>query len=308
MKKIIVIGSSNVDTTLHVKNFPQPGETVNAERVTSAGGGKGANQAIAAARSGAQTLFISRTGDDSAGLFMRRQLKKYGVDLTEVRQSKKTNTGHAYITLDKQGQNDIIIEHGANYLLGEQDVLAAKKQFAQAECLIAQFEVPLAADLAAFKLAKENGLLTILNPAPALAHIPASLLALTDIITPNETESAVITGRKINNQDDLAANAQALHRLGVKNVIITYGARGAYLSCGQLSKMIPAFKVQAVDTTGAGDTFIGFLAGSLHQNLDNIEQAAIFASQAAALTVQHLGAQPSIPAASEVRKAMEAQK
>lgn len=308
MKKIIVVGSSNVDTTLHVQKFPRPGETVNADKVTAAGGGKGANQAIAAARSGAHTSFISRIGDDNAGQFMMAQLKKYGVDTRGVQKTKSSHTGHAYITLDQQGQNDIVIEHGANYQLNELDMSQAEDLFKEADCLVAQFEVPLSTDLAAFRLAKKYNLLTILNPAPAARQIPQELLALTDIITPNETESASLTGQIIDKGSDLKTNAHLLHQLGIDNVIITYGARGAFLSCPQVEKMIPAFKVKAVDTTGAGDTFIGFLAGYLKKDLSNLEQAAIYASRAASLAVQHLGAQPSIPTAALVEKLMGASK
>lgn len=305
MKKIVVVGSSNVDTTMHVQNFPQPGETISATAVTTASGGKGANQAIAAAKSGADTVFVSRVGDDSFGRFMRQKLKSYGISLDYVRVTPGKNTGHAYITLDAQGQNDIIIDHGANYAVSPADIRAVSETLSQAECVVAQFETPLAATLAAFKLAKQKGLGTILNPAPAIAKIPAELLALTDMITPNESECAAITGIPIHNEHDLVLNAQKLHKLGIKNVLITYGARGSYLSSAKVQKLIPAFKVKAVDTTGAGDTFIGFLAGNLKKDFSNLEQAAVIASRAASLAVQRLGAQPSIPSAQEVKQVME---
>lgn len=305
MKKIVVIGSSNVDITMHVATFPQPGETINASAVTSAAGGKGANQAVAAAKSGAQTYFIGRVGDDGAGKFMLTNLKNYGVLTDCLHVTEHANTGHAYIALAENGQNDIIIDHGANYQVSIADVKAAEGFISQADCIIAQFETPLKATIAAFKLAKQHGLVTILNPAPAIRQIPADLLAVTDAITPNETESAAITGLEIKNEADLKANAQKLHALGVKNVIITYGDKGAYLSSPALEELVPAFKVKAVDTTGAGDTFIGYLAGNLKKDFSNLKQAAIIASRASSLAVQHLGAQPSIPAAKEVMKLME---
>lgn len=305
MKKIVVIGSSNVDTTMHVKDFPQPGETINATKITTAGGGKGANQAIAAARSGAQTYFISRVGQDEAGRFMKSQLEKYGVSLDYVKETEGVSTGHAYITLSESGQNDIIIDHGANYELTEDDILAAKDLIASADFVVAQFETPVKATIAAFKLAKENGAVTVLNPAPAIKDIPSELLQYTDVITPNETESAVITGIRIASDDDLKKNADKLHALGVENVVITYGEKGSYLSNTQVEKLVPAFKVKAVDTTAAGDTFLGFLTGNLNSDLSNLEQAAIIASRASSLAVQKLGAQPSIPDAAEVNKLME---
>ena len=305
MKKIVVVGSSNVDTTLHVKDFPKPGETINASEVTMAAGGKGANQAVAAAKSGAETQFISRVGEDSTGEFMLKQLKNYGVSLEYVQTTAGQNTGHAYITLNDNGQNDIIIDHGANYSLSVSDIDSASNLLGEVDCVIAQFETPLEATIEAFKLAKRQGAVTILNPAPAIKNIPQELLQLTDVITPNETESAAITGIEINEENDLKLSAAKLHEMGVSNVVITYGDKGAYISTAVAEKLVPAFKVSAVDTTAAGDTFLGFLAGNLNKDLTNIEQAAVIASRASSIAVQRLGAQPSIPTAKEVKDFME---
>ena len=153
MKKIVVIGSSNVDTTLHVKDFPKPGETINATDVTTAGGGKGANQAIAAAKSGAETYFINRVGEDSDGGYITHQLKSYGVDTTYVQTTMGAKTGHAYITLNEAGQNDIIIDHGANYELTVEDLEAASDLINNWDCIIAQFETPIDVTTSAFKMA-----------------------------------------------------------------------------------------------------------------------------------------------------------
>ncbi|WP_281829950.1 MULTISPECIES: ribokinase [Lactobacillus] len=305
MKKIVVVGSSNVDTTLHVKDFPKPGETINASEVTMAAGGKGANQAVAAAKSGAETQFISRVGEDSTGEFMLKQLKNYGVSLEYVQTTAGQNTGHAYITLNDNGQNDIIIDHGANYSLSVSDIDSASNLLGEVDCVIAQFETPLEATIEAFKLAKRQGAVTILNPAPAIKNIPQELLQLTDVVTPNETESAAITGIEINEENDLKLSAAKLHEMGVSNVVITYGDKGAYISTAVAEKLVPAFKVSAVDTTAAGDTFLGFLAGNLNKDLTNIEQAAVIASRASSIAVQRLGAQPSIPTAKEVKDLME---
>lgn len=304
MQKIVVIGSSNVDTTLHVENFPKPGETINAHKVSEAGGGKGANQAVAAAKSAAETIFISRVGEDSYGSWMKEQLAGYGVKTDYVLPTAGVKTGHAYITLNAEGQNDIIIDHGANYSLTEADVLAAKDVIEAADCAIAQLETPLEATTAAFKLAKAAGKVTILNPAPAIKDLPADLLAVTDLITPNETESALLTSLPVVEEADLEKNAAKLHELGVKHVIITYGSKGAYLSSPVFTGLVPAFKVKAVDTTAAGDTFLGFLAGSLASDFSNLHEAARFANRASSLAVQKMGAQPSIPDRARVASAL----
>lgn len=304
MKKIVVIGSSNVDTTLHVENFPKPGETINAYKVSEAGGGKGANQAVAAAKSGAETIFISRVGEDSYGSWMKEQLAGYGVKTDYVSPTPGVKTGHAYITLNAEGQNDIIIDHGANYCVTEADVLAAKDVIESADCVIAQLETPLEATTAAFKLAKAAGKVTILNPAPAIKDLPADLLAVTDLVTPNETESALLTSLPVAEEADLEKNATKLHELGVKHVIITYGSKGAYLSSPVFTGLVPAFKVKAVDTTAAGDTFLGFLAGSLASDFSNLHEAARFANRASSLAVQKMGAQPSIPDRASVAAAL----
>ncbi|MGM9905858.1 ribokinase [Lactobacillus sp.] len=304
MKKIVVIGSSNVDTTLHVENFPKPGETINANKVSEAGGGKGANQAVAAAKSGAETIFISRVGEDSYGSWMKEQLAGYGVKTDYVLATEGVKTGHAYITLNAEGQNDIIIDHGANYSLTEADILAAKDVIEGADCVIAQLETPLEATTAAFKLAKAADKVTILNPAPAIKDLPADLLAVTDLITPNETESALLTSLPVAEEADLEKNAAKLHELGVEHVIITYGSKGAYLSSPVFTGLVPAFKVKAVDTTAAGDTFLGFLAGELASDFSNLHEAARFANRASSLAVQKMGAQPSIPDRASVAAAL----
>ena len=235
---------------------------------------------------------------------MKEQLAGYGVKTDYVLPTAGVKTGHAYITLNAEGQNDIIIDHGANYSLTEADVLAAKDVIEAADCVIAQLETPLEATTAAFKLAKAAGKVTILNPAPAIKDLPADLLAVTDLITPNETESALLTSLPVVEEADLEKNAAKLHELGVKHVIITYGSKGAYLSSPVFTGLVPAFKVKAVDTTAAGDTFLGFLAGSLVSDFSNLHEAARFANRASSLAVQKMGAQPSIPDRASVASAL----
>lgn len=308
MQKIVVVGSSNVDTTLQVKDFPKPGETINAIEISEAGGGKGANQAIAVAKSGAQVYFINRVGEDTAGRFTLTQLKTYGVDTTYVQTTHGASTGHAYITLNQAGQNDIIIDHGANFELSIEDIDAASDVIKDSDIVIAQFETPLDVTLEAFKIAKSAHKMTVLNPAPAVKKIPDDLLKLTDLIIPNETESALITGIEVTGVDALKKNAQKLHELGIKYVVITYGDKGAYISSPEFEELVPAFKVDTTDTTGAGDTFIGFLASKLNKDLSNLKQAAIYASMASSIAVQRLGAQPSIPTKNEVEELVEEHK
>ncbi|MES5137858.1 ribokinase [Lactobacillus jensenii] len=304
MQKIVVVGSSNVDTTLHVVDFPKPGETINALDITEAGGGKGANQAIAAAKAGSETYFINRVGEDSSGRFILKQLKCYGVDTTYVQTTSGTNTGHAYINLNEAGQNNNIIDHGANYELSVEDIDAAEELIKDSDAIITQFETPIEVAIEAFKIAKKNNVITILNPAPAIKELPKELLKLTDLIAPNETESSLITGIEVKDLESIKANSDKLHELGVKNVVITYGDKGSYISTANVEKLIPAFKVEAANTTGAGDTFIGFLTSQLQADFSNIEQAATFAARASSIAVSRLGAQPSIPTYNEVNELM----
>lgn len=305
MKKVVVVGSSNIDSILRVKAFPKPGETVNALSISEAGGGKGANQAIAAAKSGMQVSFISRVGEDNYGRDTLSQLKTYGVDITYVQTTVDRNTGHAYITVNEQGQNNIIIDHGANYDLNIEDIDAAKDVIEDSDVVITQFETPIEVAIEAFKLAKNANKTTILNPAPAIKNIPQELIELTDLIIPNEAESTVITGIDITDQASLEANANAIHRLGIDQVIITVGSDGAYISTPKLVTKIPAYKVDAIDTTAAGDTFIGFFTSKLNEDHTNLEEAVKYACLASSIAVQRIGAQPSIPTKAEVKELID---
>lgn len=295
MKKIVVLGSINVDTILNITRLPLPGETMAMHERSNAGGGKGANQAIAAVRAGAETSFIAKIGQDNAADFMLDTFKEDGLNIEHVTRDQKAGTGQAYILLDKNGQNSILIYGGANQAITTDDVKAASASIADADCLITEFETPLAASTEAFKIAKENNVLTILNPAPAKKDIPEELLQLTDIIVPNETEAEAITGIKVTDEPSMVAAANKLHTMGVKNVIITVGSNGSFYSMDKKTGFVKAYKVQTVDTTAAGDTFIGYLASKLNEDLSNVEEAMKFASKASSITVQTKGAQNSIP-------------
>lgn len=295
MKKIVVLGSINVDIILNIARLPLPGETMAMSNRSTAGGGKGANQAIAAVRAGAETSFIAKIGQDRSADFMLDTFKYDGLNIDHVTKDEKAGTGQAYILLDDNGQNSILIYGGANQTITAEDIQNASAAISDADCLITEFETPLEASIEAFKIAKENNVLTILNPAPAKTNIPDELLKLTDIIVPNETEAEAITGIKVTDEPSMAAAADKLHTMGVKNVIITVGANGSFYSMNEKSGFVNAYKVNTVDTTAAGDTFIGYLASQLNSDLSNIEEAMKFASKASSITVQTQGAQNSIP-------------
>lgn len=301
MNKVTVIGSINLDTNLRVKKMPRPGETVHATDHYSAAGGKGANQAVAAARAGSDVSFIGGVGDDEAGKEMLNLLKSENINTSGIITATKESTGQAFITVDDSGQNSITIYAGANYAFGADEVLQNQGLIKNADFLIAQFETPLAATIKGFEIAHEAGVRTILNPAPGMDQIPVELLKLTDIITPNETEAETITSVKVIDEKAAQKAAVNLREQGVGTVIITIGDKGAFYSYQSKNELIPAFKVKAVDTTAAGDTFIGAMASVLLTDLSNLKDAILFANKASSLTVQKYGAQPSIPYKKDIK-------
>lgn len=301
--KVVVLGSINVDTTYHVDRFPQPGETISAKSKSSAPGGKGANQAVAAARSGAETYFIGAVGSDSEGDYMLESLKDNDIDVRHVTVDKFHGTGTAAVTLDANGQNDIMIYGGANQAMTPENVANIDDVLEGANFLISQFETPQDVTLAAFKKAKEHGVTTILNPAPAHDIIP-ELLQYTDVIAPNESECALLTGIKITDEDSMKKSAEYFQQRGVKHLLITLGSKGVFYATPDKCGLVPAFKVKAVDTTAAGDTFIGALSSQMTEDLANVADALVYAQRASSLTVQQMGAMPSIPTAEKVKAAL----
>ncbi|CUS25750.1 ribokinase family sugar kinase [Paucilactobacillus oligofermentans DSM 15707 = LMG 22743] len=301
--KVVILGSLNVDTILRIKRVPQPGETLQMNDRSSAAGGKGANQAVAAARAGAETSFIGQVGNDDAGKFMIESLKDDQVDTSGINVDSGSGTGSAYIFLDENGQNSILVYGGANQKVTATEVHNGAEQIKHADFVVTQFETPQLAAIEAFKLAKEAGAMTILNPAPASEMLP-ELLELSDIVVPNETESASLTGIEVTDEASMMANAAAFEKMGVKNLIITVGSKGAFYSTEDgRHDFVPAFKVKAIDTTAAGDTFIGALSSQLKTDLSNIKEALTFAQRASSITVQRLGAMPSIPTKAEIEAA-----
>ncbi|AVK60629.1 ribokinase [Lactobacillus sp. CBA3605] len=300
MKTITIIGSINLDRTIRVKQMPKPGETMHTKEIFSAGGGKGANQAVAAQRSAAKTNFIGAVGDDDAGKAMLELLTQEKIDLTGVTTLKNQSTGQAYVVVDDAGENQIMIHAGANMAFTPAYVAEQANLIKASDFVIAQFESAVDSTTTAFKIARQAGVKTILNPAPAMVKVPADLLAVTDMIIPNETETETLTEIKITDEASMLKAAADLHQLGIAAVIITIGSKGAFYDVAGQHGIIPAFKVNAVDTTSAGDTFIGAMSSQLEPDFSNLATAIRYGNRASSLAVQRFGAQPSIPYKSEL--------
>lgn len=296
--KLVVLGSINADHILNLDAFPTPGETVTGHHYQVAFGGKGANQAVAAGRSGADIAFIACTGDDDIGERIRRQLASDKIDVAPVRAVAGEATGVALIFVNAEGENVIGIHAGANAALSVSQVEAEKERIASAQALLMQLESPLESVIAAAKIAHHHHTTVVLNPAPA-RELPDELLALLDIITPNETEAEKLTGIRVESDEDAAKAANVLHAKGIGTVMITLGSRGVWLSAEGESRRIPGFRVQAIDTIAAGDTFNGALVTALLEGTA-LPEAICFAHAAAAIAVTRKGAQPSVPWRTEI--------
>lgn len=295
MNEVTFIGSINLDHTIRVPRMARPGETLHTHEIFTAGGGKGANQAVAAARLGATTHFVGAVGKDDAGAAMLELLNEEKIDTTGVAKLDKVATGQAFVIVDDNGENRILVHGGANMEFTPEHVTNQQAQIQASDLVIAQFESDLQSTLAGFEIAHEHGISTILNPAPALHDVMPKLLRVTDMIVPNETEAQILTGIEVVDDASMQAAAKKLHAMGVKAVLITLGHRGTFYSYNGKSELIPAFKVKAVDTTAAGDTFIGALSSVLKPDFSNLVDAIKFSNKASSLTVQRYGAQPSIP-------------
>ncbi|POT55816.1 ribokinase [Citrobacter amalonaticus] len=295
---LVVLGSINADHILNLKSFPTPGETVTGNHYQVAFGGKGANQAVAAGRSGANIAFIACTGDDDIGESVRKQLARDTIDITPVSVIDGEATGVALIFVNGEGENVIGIHAGANAALSPALVEAQHARIAEASALLMQLESPIDSVLAAAKIAHQNNTIVALNPAPA-QELSDELLSLVDIITPNETEAEKLTGIRVENDEDAAKAAQVLHAKGIRTVLITLGSRGVWASVNGEGSRVPGFKVEAVDTIAAGDTFNGALITSLLEDKP-LAEAIRFAHAAAAIAVTRKGAQPSVPWREEI--------
>ena len=295
---LVVLGSINADHILNLESFPTPGETVTGNQYQVAFGGKGANQAVAAGRSGAKIAFIACTGDDDTGERVRKQLASDNIDIAPVSVVEGESTGVALIYVNAEGENVIGIHAGANAALTIERVNAQREIIAHAEALLMQLESPVESVLAAAAIAHQNHTTVVLNPAPARV-LSDELLALVDIITPNETEAEKLTGVRVENDDDAARAAKVLHDKGIGTVIITLGSRGVWASVNGEGRRVPGFKVKAIDTIAAGDTFNGALVTALLEG-KRMDDAIRFAHAAAAIAVTRKGAQPSVPWRKEI--------
>jgi ribokinase len=307
MKKIVVVGSSNTDLIIKVPEIPRPGETIMGGEFMTFPGGKGANQAVAAARAGGDVVFIASVGDDAYGNESVKGYKLDNINTENIKVNKGIPSGVAMITISSSGENAITVAPGANSALRPEDLDEAEEAFDEADYMLVQLETPLDTVQKAVEMGREFGTRVILNPAPA-TELPDEILACIDLITPNETEAERLTGIEVNGVEDAIKAAEVLHKRGVRAVIITMGSEGAFLS-DQLSgkkEMIPGFKVTAVDTTAAGDVFNGHFAVAIAEG-EKIEDAIRFAHAAAALSVQKLGAQSSIPRREETDYFLEEQ-
>jgi len=292
-KKIVVIGSTNTDMVVRTRKLPAPGETILGGEFFTNAGGKGANQAVAAARLGGDVVFIAKTGNDVFGAQSRALFAKENIDCQYVFVDTNTPSGVALITIDERGENCIVVASGANNLLTTEDVMLAKQQLEQAEIVLMQLETPLDTVTQVAQAVNALNKKIILNPAPA-CPLPEDLLRCLYLITPNETEAELLTGIKVVDEASAHQAAQALHRQGVQNVIVTMGSQGAYLYSEGQGELIATVKVQAVDTTAAGDTFNGAIAAALADG-KSLRQAVAFGNKAAAISVTRPGAQSSVP-------------
>jgi len=301
--RILVLGSSNVDLILRIPRFHHPGETLTGENLVTAFGGKGANQAIAARRLGGEVVFLTKLGNDSFGESYREYLTQNGLPARFLLQDSKLPTGVALIELIPKGENRIIVSPGANGALSVKDLLKHRMLWKGVEVFVTQLEIPLETVAKGLALAKGKGSLTILNPAPAVP-LPPKVLSLVDFLVPNEWEAQTLAGMKMKGKKDLPAMARRLLDKGPGNVVITLGAKGLYFQNRDEEIWMDAFRVKAVDSTAAGDAFMGALACGLAEGKP-IREVLLWANAAGALATTKLGAQLSLPRRKEVERLLE---
>ena len=299
---IVVIGSSNTDMVVRTPHIPAPGETILGDELVMVSGGKGANQAVAAARLGADVTLVARTGMDLFGDRAVREIAASGVNTDFVVRDPDAPSGVALICVADDGQNSIVVAPGANGRLCPADVDAALPAIREAECVVLQLEIPLETVSHAIAAAKRLGKRVIVNPAPA-RELPSGFLEGVDVLTPNEIESAMLLKMMDGPPLNPALAGRALLGLGPEEVIVTVGSEGAVVVAGDEVTRVPALPVRAIDTTAAGDCFTGALACALAEGKELFE-AARFAAAAAGLSVTKLGAQSSMPTRAEVEKAL----
>lgn len=295
---IVVIGSTNTDMIIKVPHIPSPGETILGGEFSIIQGGKGANQAVAAARAGGQVTFISCVGNDSFGKQSLKELAKDNIDTSAIKVAEGQPSGVAMINVSENGENSISVAPGSNNLLLPEDIEKNIDIIKNADIILLQLEIPLETVRKAIRMTSSFNIPTILNPAPA-QELDEEIMTNTNIITPNEQEAVQIAGFSKNSQQNSTDLLNALRAKGVKTIVMTLGEKGVVYTKNSSHAFLEGHKVNAIDTTGAGDTFNGYLAVSLAKGM-SLEFAVAIANKAAALSVTRLGAQPSIPCAEEV--------
>ena len=300
MKNIVVIGSSNTDMVVKTSHLPVPGETVLGGDFFMNAGGKGANQAVAAARYGNRVVFVAKTGNDLFGEQVRKSMKEDGIVTDYVFIDEEHPSGVALITIDQKAENCIVVAGGANMYLKPEDIDKAKDEILGGDVVLMQLETPIETVEYAAKMAAEAGVKVILNPAPAPAEpLNKELISNLFLITPNRSEASRLTGIEVTDLASAQRAALALYDMGAKNVIVTLGSEGSLVYDGHMMMRVEAIKVEAVDTTAAGDTYNGVLASVIAEGkslIDAVHEANI----AGAISVTRMGAQPAAPTREEI--------
>ncbi len=299
-KKIVVVGSSNTDMVIKTPRQPKPGETIIGGEFFMAAGGKGANQAVAAARAGGDVHFIARIGGDIFGQQSLEGFVRDGIHVENIVQDKSASSGVALIIVAADGENSIAVASGANARLGIEDILLAKEVITSSSVVLMQLESPLETVIEAAEVASAAGVPVILNPAPAQV-LGDDLLKRLSYLTPNKTEAEIMTGVTLIAKADLARAADILLEKGMKGVLITLGPKGVFVATREKKEVVPAFNVTPVDTTAAGDAFNGALAIALAEGR-SLFDAARFGNAAAAIATTKLGAQPSLPLREDIER------
>ncbi len=300
--KVVVIGSYNTDLTIKTARIPRPGETIIGGVFSEGGGGKGANQAVAAVRAGANVSFIARVGSDILGKEGIQRLTDEKINTRYIFHDTDVATGVAFIVVDERGENSIVVASGANARLSPADMERTTEEISSAGVLLVQLESPLDAIYAAISKAHHNGTKVILNPAPA-QPLDQKFLKEIDIITPNKVEAEMLTGIKVTDEESLRLISRKFFEFGINHVLITLGSKGVFIGSQHSMELIPAFKVRTIDSTGAGDVFSGSLAAFLSEEM-SIDNAVKMANASASISVTRMGAQNSAPRRKEIEDFM----